>query len=272
MDRATWDARWNDDMVLYKLTREKQFSTDPNIQALVSSAKNGSATAMASLRDFLWADMTGGSAPRDLSIPNDASPILGGGPAPESACPACGRRNAPGSAFCAACGQRLAAAVPAPRPGGNQGWFAEFIWGLVDFRGVSTRSRFALAYLGTWVVGLLLIVVLAAALASDPSSADLWTVVLLPMVYMLWVACIRRLHDLGHSGWFLLWGLIPFVGIGIFIWLFFAESDWDSSWTNNGQQANARATVQAGADLEDLRKRAEAGDKAAETALREIGP
>lgn len=49
-------------------------------------------------------------------------------------------------------------------------------------------------------------------------------IIFICFVYFNIVADIRRLHDIGKSGWFLLWGLIPLVGIIITVILFCRDS------------------------------------------------
>lgn len=43
---------------------------------------------------------------------------------------------------------------------------------------------------------------------------------------------IRRLHDIGKSGWFMLIGLIPWVGIFILLYFYTRPSDQDNKWGN----------------------------------------
>lgn len=40
-----------------------------------------------------------------------------------------------------------------------------------------------------------------------------------------WTAAIRRCHDLGRSGFFLLWQLVPLVGVAAALFLLFARGD-----------------------------------------------
>ena len=34
----------------------------------------------------------------------------------------------------------------------------------------------------------------------------------IPYLFATWSIAVRRLHDAGHSGWNLLWGVVPFIG------------------------------------------------------------
>ena len=62
--------------------------------------------------------------------------------------------------------------------------------------------------------------------------------VLLAIVFMLftfygvvcsWAVSCRRMHDTGHTGWWLLLSLIPFVALPVSIWLLFKKGDPDDN-------------------------------------------
>lgn len=54
--------------------------------------------------------------------------------------------------------------------------------------------------------------------------------VLAILIVVFWISVdIRRLHDLGKSGWFLLWGLIPGVAFVLVIYLLFAKGEAGSN-------------------------------------------
>lgn len=85
---------------------------------------------------------------------------------------------------------------------------------LTSFSGRVPRTTFwyfALAYLGLRLVFLLI------EQAMDASSSQIMELVfvLITIVPLLAVS-IKRCHDLGHSGWYLLLGLIPVLGL---LWL-----------------------------------------------------
>lgn len=61
--------------------------------------------------------------------------------------------------------------------------------------------------------------------AIAPSSDGGWIVfcifILLPTIYISFAAAIKRLHDLGQSGWWSLLSFIPFINLGLGIYLLF---------------------------------------------------
>lgn len=89
-------------------------------------------------------------------------------------------------------------------------------WGYLLFRfdGRINRAKYWLGiagiYVGTW-----LLMILALAV----NSAAIWFVVSLVLLGTIWPALavsIKRWHDRGKSGWWVLIGVIPFIG---FIWV-----------------------------------------------------
>jgi uncharacterized membrane protein YhaH (DUF805 family) len=71
-----------------------------------------------------------------------------------------------------------------------------------DFSGRATRSEY------WWFALACLIASVVAALIHPYVNVAVALLVLLPQI----AVGVRRLHDSGRSGWFLLLGLIPFVG------------------------------------------------------------
>ncbi|MEO0343857.1 MAG: DUF805 domain-containing protein [Pseudomonadota bacterium] len=93
--------------------------------------------------------------------------------------------------------------------------------GYVDFNGTSTRPAF-------WYFVLFMIIAYVAATVIDsvifgqPSFLYMATSLglLLPNI----AVSIRRLHDMGKSGWFLLIGLIPLIGLIVLIYFYVQPS------------------------------------------------
>ena len=99
------------------------------------------------------------------------------------------------------------------------------------FTGRASRSEFWWFMLFTWLVGVIIgypsmlagLTTLKAVMNGNMAVAEsagvgagffdylnyIWNIaILLPSLGLLF----RRLHDAGHSGWNILWGLFPFVG------------------------------------------------------------
>ncbi len=92
-----------------------------------------------------------------------------------------------------------------------------------DFSGRSRRSEYWWAFLFNTIV--------ATVLAFLPEGlaflSGLWSLVILVPSLAL---CIRRLHDVGKSGWWYLFLLIPLVGGIILLVQFCKDSTEDNQW------------------------------------------
>ena len=92
-----------------------------------------------------------------------------------------------------------------------------------DFNGRSRRSEYWWAYLGTVIISAVLTAVLG-------ELAYVWSLAtLVPQIAIT----IRRLHDIGKSGWCYLIGLIPLAGpIILLVWMC-KDSTEDNQWGPN---------------------------------------
>lgn len=86
----------------------------------------------------------------------------------------------------------------------------------VVFSGRACRSEFWFWQLATFIVSF--VISFLITLVTDPQTGSLVSnlVALLVLLPNLAVA-VRRLHDTGRSGWNILWGIIPIVGIIVLI-------------------------------------------------------
>lgn len=85
-------------------------------------------------------------------------------------------------------------------------------WGdlFFSFDGRINRGKYWLGIAGIYVVSWLL-----AILAVAVNSAAIWFVVAVVILAMIWpglAVSIKRWHDRGKSGWWILIGLIPLIG------------------------------------------------------------
>ena len=98
-----------------------------------------------------------------------------------------------------------------------------FFKNYTNFRTRSRRSEY-------WWVWLFCTAVSALLGALLPEIASLWTLaVLIPNIAL----AVRRLHDIGKSGWWYLINLIPVVGQIIFLVLACKDSVEDNQWGPN---------------------------------------
>ena len=96
----------------------------------------------------------------------------------------------------------------------------------VVFEGRSRRSEYWMFVLFNFLVyaGLSILAAVILGFGDDGAEAAVTTISGLYGMYSLAVflpslaVCVRRLHDTGKSGWFILIGLIPFGGIVLLVW------------------------------------------------------
>ena len=136
-------------------------------------------------------------------------------------CKNCGEKLDDGSVFCAKCGMRLddgpvAKRDEAPAAASGQQHKVEFFEAIKlyftrwTFDGRSSRSEY------WWPV------LLGALVSFIPGLDFIYCVAsIAPSIFV----AVRRLHDVGKSGWWYWFILLPFVGWGILIYLFCQRSD-----------------------------------------------
>ena len=84
----------------------------------------------------------------------------------------------------------------------------------VDFEGRSCRSEFWYAHLNQCLMSILFMVLTVMELSFFSGIIMIYLAI---SVIPLWALTVRRLHDVGKSGWFLLLNYIPFGGIYLLI-------------------------------------------------------
>ena len=96
-----------------------------------------------------------------------------------------------------------------------------FLWQFVGFSGRARRSEFWYFALFTFLVGIVTSVV-DAILGTDYDTGSgglVNTLVSLVLLLPSLAVAVRRLHDTGRSGWWLLIGIIPIIGwIILIVW------------------------------------------------------
>ena len=100
-----------------------------------------------------------------------------------------------------------------------------FFKNYVNFSGRSTRSEF-------WWWELVNIIISGALYALSLATES-------TLLYSLWglailvpglALSIRRMHDIGKSGWWILISLVPFAGVFIYLYLCAKASDGSNEW------------------------------------------
>jgi uncharacterized membrane protein YhaH (DUF805 family) len=88
---------------------------------------------------------------------------------------------------------------------------------LFKFDGRINRAKFWAGIAATWTIGIGLLILLGAAIAADSAALTTIGVVLAIAIYgaLIWMGLaisIKRWHDRGKSGWWVLIAAIPFIG------------------------------------------------------------
>jgi uncharacterized membrane protein YhaH (DUF805 family) len=89
-------------------------------------------------------------------------------------------------------------------------WFLEALKKYAEFSGRSRRKEY---WMYSLFVGIIYVVLMLLAVATKQSAvfilvAIFWLGILVPSL----AVGVRRLHDTGRSGWWLLFGIVPIAG------------------------------------------------------------
>ena len=107
----------------------------------------------------------------------------------------------------------------------------------VTFSGRSSRS----AYWWWYLFGVLVLVVSLAIDYALGAGGIFYALVALAMLLPNLAVLVRRLHDAGHSGWWLLIGLLPLIGAIVLLVFTLQGSDQPNQWGNGPDERAAAA-------------------------------
>lgn len=117
-----------------------------------------------------------------------------------------------------------------------------FFSNYVNFKGRSTRSEYWWVILASFILGLVLGIlgaIMTAAKGGEPSTLFtvlFWLVEIALLVPSLSL-CIRRLHDVGKTGWLLLLAIVPIANFYL-LYLYCQPSDGPNQW---GDSADSKS-------------------------------
>jgi uncharacterized membrane protein YhaH (DUF805 family) len=119
-------------------------------------------------------------------------------------------------------------------------WYLAVIKKYADFSGRARRTEYWMFFL----VNLVVVVVLSIleALVGGPGilSALYGLALLLPSIGVT----VRRLHDTSRTGWWILVGLIPFIGfIVLLVFMVLDSQPGSNQWGPNPKEGAAPASV-----------------------------
>lgn len=101
---------------------------------------------------------------------------------------------------------------------------------LFSFKGRIRRTRY---WLTNIIIGILFIPVNIEENISD-GVAVFTLIIAIPAIWIMFATCIKRLHDLGKSGWYYILSFIPFINIVIGIYMaFFKGEEFDNKYGPN---------------------------------------
>ncbi|KZE46393.1 hypothetical protein AV540_01635 [Brevibacillus parabrevis] len=117
-------------------------------------------------------------------------------------------------------------------------WYLKVLKNYVGFSGRARRTEYWMFTLFSVIISLVLMLI--EYLVGLPQSlSSLYSLaVLLPSLGV----SVRRLHDVGKSGWWLLLGLIPLIGAIILLVFFCQDSESDNNYGPN-PKTEGRALV-----------------------------
>jgi len=110
---------------------------------------------------------------------------------------------------------------------------------LTDFTGRASRSEFWKFYLSflvlfiTILFGILVLIIIANPNISDGALEFITYAFSIPAALFTLSATVRRLHDTNKSGWFVLLGLIPFIGLILLILLILPSDEEKNKYGKN---------------------------------------
>ena len=105
-------------------------------------------------------------------------------------------------------------------------WYLKALRQYSDFDGRARRMEFWMFALFNWLIGGVLMVVDRFVFEQSYGLSTLYSLaVLIPGIAL----SVRRLHDVGKSGWMLLIALIPIIGAIWLIVLYLSDSEPDAN-------------------------------------------
>lgn len=113
-------------------------------------------------------------------------------------------------------------------------YFVKCLENYANFKGRATRKEYWMYYLFYTILYLVVWSIDAAGMVMENKAMSLVGSALiflftLGLLVPTWAVCIRRLHDVGKSGWYILVNLIPIIGC---IWFFILMCTDSQSGTN----------------------------------------
>ena len=110
-----------------------------------------------------------------------------------------------------------------------------------NFEGRARRREYWMFFLCNIVIGFLCFV-LDMGLAMTIGIAGLNLIYMLAVIIPGIAVTIRRLHDTGRSGWWILLGLVPVAGLVLLVFMLMDSQPGDNQWGRNPKGINSPIT------------------------------
>ena len=104
-------------------------------------------------------------------------------------------------------------------------WYLKVLKQYAVFKGRARRKEYWMFVLINFIIGLVLGLVGPSGGDSANGQSLLLSVYTLALLIPSIAVGVRRLHDIGRTGWWMLISLIPFIGILILIIFFVQDSE-----------------------------------------------
>ena len=121
-------------------------------------------------------------------------------------------------------------------------WYLKVLKQYADFSGRARRKEYWMFTLFNMIIIFVLMLIIAIGVATKSSALSVIGMILyciynLALIVPILAVCVRRLHDVGKSGWFYFIGFIPFVGIIILLVWFCTDSQaGENEWGANPKE------------------------------------
>lgn len=108
-------------------------------------------------------------------------------------------------------------------------WYLKVLKNYVGFQGRARRKEYWMFALISFIISIVLTIVESVLGLTSVLTGIYSLAILLPSL----AVGVRRLHDTGRSGWWLLLGFIPIIGFIVLIVFFCQESEADNQYGSN---------------------------------------
>ncbi len=121
-------------------------------------------------------------------------------------------------------------------------WFIKCIRQYADFSGRARRKEYWMFKVYRFLIflGITIFCALFAGILSEENQhvpPFIYIIVYLVFIIPSLAVAVRRMHDVGHSGWFLLINLIPSIGsLVYFIFTLFDSQPYKNKWGANPKE------------------------------------